>query len=143
MKDQQRIMVVDDDHEMLKLLNRTLELEGFNTIVVDDGDSALTLLDKIDPDLVILDIAMPGLDGLQTLDLIREHSNVPVIMLSAMSEVTTLQRALSLGADDYIKKPFSTRLLIARIRAKLRRTRQEVLQPLEKDSSTFQYQDTV
>lgn len=129
MNDQQCIMVVDDDQEMLKLLNRILELEGFNTIVVDDGDSALTLLDKIDPDLVILDIAMPGLDGLQTLDLIREHSNVPVIMLSAMSEVTTLQRALALGADDYIRKPFSTRSLIARIRAKLRRVRQEVPQP--------------
>ncbi len=124
MKDQQRIMVVDDDQEMLKLLNRTLELEGFNTIVVDDGDSALTLLDKIDPDLVILDIAMPGLDGLQTLALIREHSNVPVIRLTAMSEVTTLQRALALGADDYIKKPLSTRSLVARIRAKLRRTRE-------------------
>jgi DNA-binding response OmpR family regulator len=129
MNDHQRIMVVDDDQEMLKLLNRTLELEGFDTVVAADGDSALSILKEIDPDLVILDIMMPGLDGFQTLDLIRENSNVPVIMLTAKKEVISLQRALLLGADDYISKPFSTRSLIARIRAKLRRVRQEVLQP--------------
>jgi DNA-binding response OmpR family regulator len=123
MDDRQRIMVVDDDQEMLRLLNRTLELEGFDTIVVADGDSALTLLEKIDPDLVILDIMMPGLDGFKTLDLIREHSNVPIIMLSARHELELLQRALLLGADDYISKPFNIRSFIARIRAKLRRTR--------------------
>ncbi len=127
MNEQQRIMVVDDDREMLKLLNRTLELEGFDTVVVADGDSALTLLEEIEPDLVILDIIMPGLDGFQTLDLIREHSNVPVIMLTAKHEVESLRKALLLGADDYISKPISTRSLIARIRAKLRRSRQQVL----------------
>jgi DNA-binding response OmpR family regulator len=123
MNDPQRIMVVDDDREMLKLLNRTLELEGFDTVVVADGDSALTLMEEIKPDLVILDIIMPGLDGFQILDLIREHSNVPIIMLTAKHEVESLQRALLLGADDYISKPISTRSLIARIRAKLRRAR--------------------
>ena len=117
MNDRQRIMVVDDDQNMLKLLNRTLELEGFDAIVVTNGDSALNLLEEINPDLVILDIMMPGLDGFQTLDLIRERSNTPVIMLSARSEVTALQRALFLGADDYVSKPFSTRSLIARIRS--------------------------
>jgi DNA-binding response OmpR family regulator len=127
MNEQQRIMVVDDDREMLKLLNRTLELEGFDTVVVADGDSALSLLDEIEPDLVILDIMMPGLDGFQTLDLIREHSNVPVIMLSAKHEVESLRKALLLGADDYVKKPISTKSLIARIRAKLRRSQQKVL----------------
>jgi DNA-binding response OmpR family regulator len=124
MNDRQRIMVVDDNQDMLKILNRTLELEGFDAIVVTNGDSALTRLEETDPDLVILDIMMPGLDGLQTLDLIRERSNVPIIMLTARCEVTSLQRSLLLGADDYISKPFSTRSLIARIRAKLRRTRQ-------------------
>jgi DNA-binding response OmpR family regulator len=122
MNEQQRIMVVDDDQEMLKLLNRTLELEGFDTVVVSDGDSALTLLEDIEPDLVILDIIMPGLDGFQTLDLIREHSSVPIIMLTAKHEVESLRKALLLGADDYISKPISTRSLIARIRAKLRRS---------------------
>lgn len=137
MDDRKLIMVVDDDQEMLWLLNRTLELEGFDAIVVADGESALTLLEEFDPDLVILDIMMPGLDGLQTLDLIREHSNVPVIMLTAWHEVESLQRALFLGADDYISKPFSIRSLIARIQAKLRRARHEVLQSLEKDSSAL------
>lgn len=122
-------MVVDDDQEMLKLLNRTLELEGFDAIIATDGDSALAMLAEVEPDLVILDIMMPGLDGFQTLDLIRERSNVPVIMLSARCEVRLLQKALALGADDYVKKPFSTRSLVARIWAKLRRARQQVMPP--------------
>ena len=130
MNDRQCIMVVDDDQNMLKLLDRALELEGFDAIVVTDGNSALTTLEKIHPDLVILDIMMPVLDGFQTLNLIREQSNVPVIMLTARREITALQKSLSLGADDYVSKPFSTRALIARIRAKLRRVRKEVLQSL-------------
>lgn len=129
MNHRQRIMVVDDDQEMLKLLNRTLELEGFDAIIATDGDSALAMLAEVEPDLVILDIMMPGLDGFQTLDLIRERSNVPVIMLSARCEVRLLQKALALGADDYVKKPFSTRSLVARIWAKLRRARQQVMPP--------------
>ena len=137
MNDRQRIMVVDDDQDMLKLLNRTLELEGFDAIVVADGDSALAILEEIEPDLVILDIMMPGLDGFQTLDLIRERSNVPVIMLTARCEVSSLQKALALGADDYIRKPFSTRSLVARIGAKLRHARREVRQPVEKESSVL------
>ena len=137
MNDRQRIMVVDDDQEMLKLLNRTLELEGFDAIVVADGDEALAILEEIEPDLVLLDIMMPGLDGFQTLDLIRERSNVPVIMLTARCEVRLLQKALALGADDYIRKPFGTRSLVARIRAKLRRARREVRQPAEKESSVL------
>ena len=129
MNDHQRIMVIDDDQEMLKLLNHILEMEGFDTIVVADGDSALTLLNQINPDLVILDTMMPGLDGFQTLDRIREHSNIPIIMLDAGHELESLQKALFLGADDYVSRPISTRSLIARIRAKLRRSQQEVLQP--------------
>ncbi len=121
MNDRQRIMVIDDDKEMLKLLNRTLELEGFDTVVAADGNSALALLKETAPDLVLLDIMMPGLDGFQTLDLIREQSDTPVIMLTARQEAESLQRALFLGADDYINKPFSARTLVAHIRAKLRR----------------------
>jgi DNA-binding response OmpR family regulator len=135
--DRQRIMVVDDDQEMLKLLNYTLRREGFDTVVMADGDSALTLLAEIKPDLVILDTMMPGLDGFQTLDLLREHSNVPVIMLSARHEVASLQKALFLGADDYVAKPISTRSLIARIQAKLRRARKEARQPSAKDSAAL------
>ena len=126
MSDRHRIMVVDNDLEMLDFLNSTLETEGFDTIVVADSDSALTLMDELEPDLVILDSTAPGPDGFQTLDLMREHSNVPIIILTPKYEVESLQKALSLGADDYIRKPIHIRSFIARIRAKLRRTRHKV-----------------
>ena len=121
-------MVVDDDPEMLSLLNHTLETEGFDTIIVADGDSALNLLERIEPDLIVLDSTMPGMDDFQTLDLMREQSGVPIIMLSSEYEMESLKKALSLGADDYIRKPLSPLSFVARIRAKLRRSRHQVLQ---------------
>ena len=126
------IIVVDDDQEMLTLVRRVLELEGYRVAVACDGSSALALLEECRPDLVILDIMMPGLDGFQVLDLIRQRSNVPVIMLSAKREVSTARDALALGADDYVRKPFHTQELLARIRAKLRRAGQEVIMPIER-----------
>ena len=126
MNDRQRIMVVDDDQGVLKLINHTLETEGFDTVIVADGDSALALLHEIEPDMVILDLMGPGLDSFQTLDLIREQSNVPIIMLAGDYDMDSLQKAFSLGADDYVRKPFGKRSFVARIRAKLRRTRQKV-----------------
>ncbi len=121
MKKHPCILVVDDDQAILRLLKRTLEPEGFGVVIASNGRSALALLEEHKPDLVILDIMMPGLDGFQVLDLIRQRSNIPVIMLTARGEVTSLNEALGLGADDYVRKPFSTRELLARIRAKLRR----------------------
>lgn len=126
MNDRQLIMVVDDDQDMLKLLHHTLQLEGFDTVIVADGDEAANLLDKIDPDLVILDTMMPGLDPLQILDNMREHSDVPIIMLTTDHEVESLRMALSRGADDFIRKPFSMRAFVARIHAKLRRVRHKI-----------------
>ena len=121
MKPRPFIMVVDDDLEMLKLVSRVLELEDFEVAVATGGKSALGLLSEHKPDLIVLDIMMPELDGLQVLDLIRRRSNVPIIMLTARCEVASLHSALTLGADDYVRKPFSTRVLVACIRAKLRR----------------------
>jgi len=126
MKKYPYIMVVDDEQAILRMLSRTLEPEGYGVILADNGSSALALLEECRPDLVILDIMMPGLDGFQVLDLIRQRSNVPVIMLTARGEVTTLRDALALGADDYVKKPFGRGELLARIRAKLRRAGVEV-----------------
>ena len=126
MNNRQRIMVVDNDQDMLKLLNHTLEQEGFDTVIVADGDSAVNLMDKIDPDLVILDTMTPGLDSFQILDHMREHSDVPIIMLTTEYKVESLRQALSHGADDFIRKPFGMRSFLARIRAKLRRTRQKI-----------------
>ena len=121
MKKRPYIMVVDDDQEILQMLKRILELEGYGVAIAADGSSALALLEECKPDLVILDIMLPGLDGYQVLSLIRQHSDVPVIMLTARCEVTSLRKALALGADDYVRKPFRTRELVARIQAKLRR----------------------
>lgn len=120
MKKRQRIMIVDDDGEILKMLGRTLELEGYDVSTAADGSSALTQMDKHQPDLVILDIMMPDMDGFQVLGLIRQRCNVPVIMLTARCEVTTLRDAIVLGADDYVRKPFRMRELTARVKAKLR-----------------------
>lgn len=114
-------MVVDDDREMLRMLNRALELEGYDVAVTVDGSSALALLEERSPDLIILDIMMAGADGFEVLQVIRQRSNIPIIMLTARCEVSSLQRALFLGADDYVRKPFRPRELAARIRAKLRR----------------------
>ena len=123
MKNCPHIMVVDDNQDMLKIINRTLELEGYTVITASDGRAALALLEEHSPDLIILDIMMPETDGFQVLQLLRERSNVPVIMLTARREPLLVQKALLLGADDYIKKPFRPLVLVARVRAKLRRAK--------------------
>ena len=107
------------------MLNRILELEGYEVATAANGRAAVTLLDKYQPDLVILDVIMPELDGFQVLNLIRQRSEVPIIMLTAKCEIATLRDALVIGADDYIRKPFRTRELVARIKAKLRRAKPE------------------
>ena len=121
MKRYQSILLVDDDEEILRMLSRILELEGYDVAVAAGGEAGLALLEERKPDLVILDIMMPGLDGFQVLALMRQRSNVPVIMLTAKCEATTVRDAIGLGADDYVRKPFGTRELVARIRTKLRR----------------------
>lgn len=115
------IMVVDDEPEVRRLLKRCLEPEGYDVITASDGDSALAVMGKCQPDLVILDIVMPGLDGFEVLEFIRQRSDIPIIMLTGKQEVTTVRDALISGADDYLRKPFHPRELVARIRAKLRR----------------------
>jgi len=121
MERQQLILAVDDEESILKLLRVNLGRDGYELVTASNGESALELLQERRPDLVLLDIMMPGLDGFQVLGLIRQRSNVPVIMLTARSERTTLRDALVLGADDYVTKPFSMSVLAARIKAKLRR----------------------
>jgi len=115
------ILVVDDEEYVRKLLQRILEEAGYDVVTAASGREALDKLSLSNVNLVLLDIKMPGLDGFQTLDLIREQSGIPVIMLTGIGEVTSVGDALTLGADDYIRKPFRTRELLARIKAKLRR----------------------
>ena len=116
------ILVVDDEEPIRKLLSANLSVRGYAVATAPDGPTALSFLEKQEPDLVILDITMPGLDGFQVLEMIRQRSNVPVIMLTAKDDVTCIRRALQVGADDYVTKPFSIMVLLARVQAKLRRT---------------------
>ena len=115
------ILVVDDDQNLLRMVSRMLELEGFHSIVAADGNSALALLEKHKPDLVLLDIMTPGMDGFEVLRRMRQRSTVPVIMLTAVNQVTTVRDTIGLGADDYIRKPFSMVELLARISLHLMR----------------------
>ena len=122
MKKRPLILAVDDCEPMLRLLRVNLSLDGFDVVTATNGISALELLEQCKPELVLLDIMMPGLDGFQVLNLIRQHCNVPVVILTTRCEKATLRDALASGADDYVTKPFSVPELEARIRAKLRRT---------------------
>jgi two-component system KDP operon response regulator KdpE len=110
---------------MVQLINMNLKLEGFNVISAPDGYRALEKVSKEMPDLVILDIMMPDMDGFETLKRIRDISTVPVIFLSVKAEEQDRVRGLDLGADDYVTKPFSPRELVSRIKAVLRRTEPE------------------
>ncbi len=116
------ILVVDDEPRMVEFITMNLELEGFRVVGAANGHEALEKAAREMPDLVILDIMMPHMDGFETLENLRETSQVPVIFLSAKSDEADRIRGLDLGADDYITKPFSTRELVSRMKAVLRRT---------------------
>ncbi len=115
------ILVVDDEVYIRRLIQRILEGAGFSVVTAANGEEALRTLAEGNITLVLLDIMMPGIDGLGVLALIREKYDIPVIMVSGKGEVATLRDSLQLGADDYIRKPFHPRELLARIDAKLRR----------------------
>ena len=119
---QQVIALVDDDRNILTSVSIGLQAEGFATRVYADGETALKALLENPPDLAVCDIKMPRLDGLELLQRLREKSSLPVIFLTSRDEELDEALGLALGADDYITKPFSQRLLVARIRAILRRT---------------------
>jgi len=124
------IALVDDDRNILTSVSIALQAEGFLTRVYSDGESALKALIENPPDLAVLDIKMPRMDGLELLRRLREKSAIPVIFLTSKDDELDEALGLAMGADDYISKPFSQRLLIARIRAILRRT-EAVLPPGE------------
>ncbi len=117
-----RILVVDDEPRMIHFIRLNLEHDGFEVIDAPSGSVALEALRDRLPDLILLDVMMPDLDGFETLEMIREISNVPVIMLTAKGEEEDRVRGLELGADDYIPKPFSPREMVSRVKAVLRRT---------------------
>ena len=118
----ERILIVDDDINICELLRLYLEKDGFQTDIVTDGIKAIEAFNSINPDLVLLDIMLPGLDGWQICREIRKTSQAPIIMLTAKGETFDKVLGLELGADDYITKPFETKEVIARIKAVLRRS---------------------
>lgn len=122
-EEQRRILVVDDEQTVQDFLRRTLEEAGYDVITADDGQEALDKLSQFDVSLVLLDIKMPKLDGFEVLARMPQNLNIPVIMLSGILEANTRIDTLTLGADDYITKPFSAKELLARIQVKLKRAR--------------------
>jgi len=120
--ERRRILVVDDEERMVRFIRLNLEHDGFQVSEAFNGKQAIQRLRDVNPDLILLDVMMPDLNGFEVLEMIREISNVPVIMLTAKGEEDDRVRGLELGADDYVTKPFSPRELVSRAKAVLRRT---------------------
>ncbi|MEE8392694.1 MAG: response regulator transcription factor [Anaerolineae bacterium] len=118
-----KILIVDDNHNLLNSLQSCLETEGYQVVTASDGQAALRLLYSERPDLLILDIIMPKMDGWQVCQRVREMSDMPIIMLTAQAEKKDVVQGFELGVDDYLTKPFHLEELLARVRAVLRRTR--------------------
>ena len=126
---QELILVVDDEPKIVKLARDYLERDGFRVISAGDGHGALAMARRERPDLVVLDLMLPGMDGWEVCRALRRESEVPIIMLTARSEESDQVVGLELGADDYIAKPFSPRTLVARVRALLRRAQGRIKTP--------------
>ena len=121
MVNKQKILIVDDDENIAELISLYLTKECFDTMMVYDGEEALTAFESYHPNLILLDLMLPGIDGYQVCREIRSKANTPIIMLSAKGEVFDKVLGLELGADDYILKPFDSKELVARVKAVLRR----------------------
>ncbi len=122
-----QVLVVDDDKKTVELVKLYLERDGYKVNTAFDGNEALRLFRELHPDLIVLDLMLPGINGLQICNIIRQESDVPIIMLTAMITEDDKLRGLLLGADDYVTKPFSPRELAARVRTVLRRLPEESL----------------
>jgi two-component system alkaline phosphatase synthesis response regulator PhoP len=120
------ILVVDDEPKIVRLARDYLEKNGFRVVTAADGPSALAMARREKPDLIVLDLLLPGMDGREVCRILRAESDVPIIMLTALSEESDQIVGLEIGADDYIVKPFSPRALVARVRALLRRAQGDV-----------------
>jgi DNA-binding response OmpR family regulator len=131
-----RILIVDDDIGVVKSVRANLKARNWETLVAMDGAEALEVIGQEQPDLVILDITMPKMDGLEVCRQVRTWSRVPIIMLSARRDVEEKVRCLNIGADDYVTKPFGVNELTARVKAVLRRTSESGIEPTASSFST-------
>lgn len=121
MVNKQRILIVDDDNNIAELISLYLIKECFETMIVNDGESVMDALQEFNPNLILLDLMLPGMDGYQVCREVRARYSIPIIMLSAKGEVFDKVLGLELGADDYIEKPFDSKEMVARVKAVLRR----------------------
>ena len=143
MAGKQKILIVDDDSNIAELISLYLTKECFDTMIAPDGETALMLADSFGPNLILLDLMLPGIDGYQVCREIRAKSSVPIIMLSAKGEIFDKVLGLELGADDYMEKPFDSKELVARVKAVLRRYKPVVAAPAEPDVKCVEYPDLV
>ena len=141
MVNRQKILIVDDDENIAELISLYLTKECFQTQIVSDGESALEAHKTFRPDLILLDIMLPRMDGYQVCRELRTYSNTPIIMLSAKGEVFDKVLGLELGADDYMEKPFDSKELVARVKAILRRVKPVTSEAPAKNIKSVSYTD--
>ncbi len=141
MVSKQKILIVDDDNNIAELISLYLVKECFETLIVGDGESALAAFDTFAPNLVLLDLMLPGIDGYQVCRELRTKSQCPIIMLSAKGEVFDKVLGLEMGADDYMEKPFDSKELVARVKAVLRRYKPQTVAPEPSDDKVVRYED--
>ena len=141
MATKQKILIVDDDNNIAELISLYLVKECFETKICNDGETAINTFDTFKPNLVLLDLMLPGIDGYQVCRELRTKSQVPVIMLSAKGEVFDKVLGLEMGADDYMEKPFDSKELVARVKAVLRRYKPQVQEVQESDDKVVRYPD--
>ena len=139
----QKIMIVDDDNNIAELISLYLIKECFEAEIYNDGESALAALDTYEPNLILLDLMLPGMDGYQVCREVRAKSNIPIIMLSAKGEVFDKVLGLELGADDYMEKPFDSKELVARVKSVLRRYKAVPETVTETSEKCVEYPDLI
>ena len=139
----QKILIVDDDNNIAELVSLYLTKECYETMIVNDGESVKEALETFAPNLILLDLMLPGIDGYQVCREVRAESKIPIIMLSAKGEIFDKVLGLELGADDYMEKPFDSKELVARVKAVLRRYKEKEVKPQEttKSAQTVEYPD--
>lgn len=143
MAEKQRVMIVDDDANIAELISLYLAKECYETKIVYDGEEALKVFPEFRPNIILLDLMLPGMDGYQVCRELRQRSSVPIIMLSAKGEIFDKVLGLELGADDYMIKPFDSKELVARVKAVLRRFQPDKNAQNKSDSKIVEYPDLI
>ena len=143
MATKQKILIVDDDENIAELISLYLVKECFETMIVGDGESALAAVESFEPNLILLDLMLPGIDGYQVCREVRATRQTPIIILSAKGEVFDKVLGLEMGADDFMEKPFDSKELVARVKAVLRRYKPVTAQPAVSNDKRVEYRDLI